>query len=354
MAALLVFTTRWDSVLVVGLLVERAVRDAACVIVSPIHCLARTFGRLFIRRLVGNRLILLIVRPRLFWHRRASGDTVASGMPDPAIAFVGVSFGRGGDRAVLIDFSLEVAPGEVFALVGRSGAGKSTILKLVNRLLVPTAGQVTVDGRPTLEWDPIALRRHIGYVLQDVGLFPHMTIGANVGMPLRLAGWPEERTAVQVARMLELVGLPAQHFEMRWPDQLSGGQRQRAGVARALAVDPPILLMDEPFGALDPMTRAELHREFHRIQARVRKTIVIVTHDMGEAFALADRIGVVDEGRLVACEAPSAIARSRDPQVRQLLDAMPAVDRIARPHPEREASGFATPPADGSGEPPRW
>jgi osmoprotectant transport system ATP-binding protein len=330
MTALLVFASRRNAILVVGLLGERAVRNAACAVVRRTDCFARTLGWLFVRRLIRNRLILLIVRPRLFWHRRASGDTVASGMPDPAIAFVGVSFGRGGDRAVLTDFSLEVAPGEVFALVGRSGAGKSTILKLVNRLLVPTAGQVTVDGRATLEWDPIALRRHIGYVLQDVGLFPHMTIGANVGMPLRLAGWPDERIAAQVARMLDLVGLPAQQFQTRWPDQLSGGQRQRSGVARALAVDPPILLMDEPFGALDPMTRAELHREFHRIQNRVRKTVVIVTHDMGEAFALADRIGVVDEGRLVACEAPSEIARSRDPHVRQLLDAMPAAFADAR------------------------
>jgi osmoprotectant transport system ATP-binding protein len=353
MAALLVFTTRWDSVLVVGLLVERAVRDAACVIVSPIHCLARTFGRLFIRRLVGNRLILLIVRPRLFWHRRASGDTVASGMPEPAIAFVGVSFGRGGDRAVLADFSLQVAPGEVLALVGRSGAGKSTILKLVNRLLVPSAGQVTVDGRGTLDWDPIALRRHIGYVLQDVGLFPHMTIATNVGMPLRLAGWADGRISARVAQLLELVGLPARQFETRWPNQLSGGQRQRAGVARALAVDPPILLMDEPFGALDPMTRAELHREFHRIQERVRKTVVIVTHDMGEAFALADRIGVVDEGRLVACETPGGIARSRDPHVRQLLDAMPAIDRIATLEGKGEAAPVADAPAERSAERPR-
>jgi osmoprotectant transport system ATP-binding protein len=251
-------------------------------------------------------------------------------MPEPAIAFVDVSFSRGEGRPVLANFSLQVERGEVLALVGRSGAGKSTILKLVNRLLVPTSGTVSVDGRSTREWDPIALRRRIGYVLQDVGLFPHLSIGANVAVPLRLAGWTDERMRARVSDLLDLVGLPAGQYANRWPDQLSGGQRQRVGVARALAVDPPILLMDEPFGALDALTRAELHVEFHRIQDRVGKTVVIVTHDMGEAFALADRIGVIDEGRLVACQTAAAIARSTDPHVRRLLDAMPTLPSNAR------------------------
>jgi osmoprotectant transport system ATP-binding protein len=240
-----------------------------------------------------------------------------------AIEFRDVSFTRPGGRLVLDRMSLAVEVGEVLALVGRSGAGKSTILKLVNRLLLPDRGVVLVDGRETREWEPIRLRRRVGYVLQDVGLFPHMTIADNVATVARLERWPAERIASRVAELLELVGLPAGQFAARWPDELSGGQRQRVGVARALAVDPPVLLMDEPFGALDPLTRADLHVEFRRIQDRVRKTVMIVTHDMGEAFALADRIGVIDDGRLVACEQPAAVAASTDPHVRRLLDAMP-------------------------------
>src|SRR5262245_41873564 len=243
----------------------------------------------------------------------------------PAIEFREVSFTRPGGRLAVDRLTVSVEVGEVLALVGRSGAGKSTILKLVNRLLLPDSGVVLVDGRDTREWEPIRLRRHVGYVLQDVGLFPHWSIADNVATVARLERWPAERIAARVAELLELVGLPATEFQSRWPDELSGGQRQRVGVARALAIDPPILLMDEPFGALDPLTRAELHGEFHRIQARVRKTVMIVTHDIGEAFALADRIGVIDQGRLVACERPATIAASRNPQVRSLLDAMPAI-----------------------------
>src|SRR5206468_9205595 len=156
------------------------------------------------------------------------------------------------------------------------------------------------------------------------GLFPHMSVADNVAVVPRLARWSAERITPRVDELLELVGLPAHEFAMRWPDELSGGQRQRVGVARALAVDPPVLLMDEPFGALDPLTRVELHREFRRIQDRLCKTVIIVTHDMGEAFALADRVGVLDAGILIACDRPQAVARSTDPHVRQLLDALPA------------------------------
>src|SRR5437773_7363346 len=183
-------------------------------------------------------------------------------------------------------------------MVGRSGAGKTTLLKLVNRVLLPQGGAVLVQGRDTRDWEPIQLRRRIGYVLQEVGLLPHMAVGGNVSVVPRLERWPPERVDRRVSELLELVGLNAQQFGPRWPDELSGGQRQRVGVARALAVDPPVLLMDEPFGALDPITRVELHLEFKRIQARVRKTVVIVTHDMREAFALATRIGVLDAGEL--------------------------------------------------------
>jgi osmoprotectant transport system ATP-binding protein len=186
---------------------------------------------------------------------------------------------------------------------------------------------VFVEQRDTREWEPIRLRRRVGYVLQDVGLFPHMTIAGNVSLVPRLEGWPRERMAARADELLELVGLAPRQFAARWPDELSGGQRQRVGVARALAVDPPVLLMDEPFGALDPLTRAELHEEFRRIQQRLKKSVIIVTHDMGEAFALADRIGVVEDGRLVACGTGEAVAESTDPHVRRLLDAMPTVPR---------------------------
>jgi osmoprotectant transport system ATP-binding protein len=244
-----------------------------------------------------------------------------------AIEFHDVSFARPGRPRVLNHFSLTVVSGDVLALVGRSGAGKTTLLKLVNRLLLPDEGAVLVEGRDTREWEPFALRRRVGYVLQDVGLFPHMTVADNVSVVPRLEGWAKERTASRVHELLELVGLAPQQFAGRWPDELSGGQRQRVGVARALAVDPPVLLMDEPFGALDPLTRAELHGEFRRIQQRVRKTVIIVTHDMGEAFALGNRVGVIDDGRLIAFDRPEIVASSREPLVRQLLDAVPVIPR---------------------------
>ena len=183
-----------------------------------------------------------------------------------------------------------------------------------------------VEGRDTREWEPIRLRRRVGYVLQDVGLFPHMTVADNIGVVPRLEGWAARARRRRASTSCSSwSGWRAQQFAARWPDELSGGQRQRVGVARALAVDPPVLLMDEPFGALDPLTRAELHAEFRRIQQRVRKTVIIVTHDMGEAFALGDRVGVLDEGRLIACDRPAVVAASRDPRVRQLLDALPAI-----------------------------
>src|SRR6476620_99298 len=244
-------------------------------------------------------------------------------MPPPVVQFDNVAFGYSDADPVIADFTLSVDPGEVLVLVGRSGAGKSTILKLVNRMLLPRSGSVRVEGRDTREWDSIQLRRRIGYVLQEIGLFPHMTVEQNVGLVPRLEQWPADRIRGRAAALLELVGLPPATFASRWPSELSGGQRQRVGVARALALDPPMLLMDEPFGALDPVTRSELHAEFHRIQDRLRKTVMIVTHDMGEAFALADRIGVVEEGKLIASEHPDGIAASQEPRVRQLLNAMP-------------------------------
>lgn len=236
----------------------------------------------------------------------------------------------GGTR-VLDAFSLRVSPGEVLTLVGRSGAGKSTALRLVNRLLLPTSGRVLVEGRDTREWDGIRLRRHIGYVLQDVGLFPHMTVAENVGLVPRLERWTKARTDGRVSELLDLVGLAPDVYAARRPHELSGGQRQRVGVARALALDPPILLMDEPFGALDPVTRVELRAEFLAIQRHLRTTVLVVTHDMAEAFALATRIGVLEAGTLVLCDTPALVAASTDPRVRRFVDTVPHVPDAVRP-----------------------
>lgn len=251
------------------------------------------------------------------------------------IEFRDVSFSHSEGPAILDGVSLRVEPGDVLALIGRSGVGKTTTLKLMNGLLQPTRGRVIVEGLDTREWEPFALRRRAGYVLQEVGLFPHMTVRQNVGLVPRLVGWESGRVQARVNEVLALVGLPAKEFADRWPADLSGGQRQRAGVARALAVDPPILLMDEPFGSLDPITRAEMHAEFARIQATLRKTVVIVTHDMDEALDLGTRVGILEEGRLVACDRPEAIVRSTDPRVRALFDARrpgEARRREAAPH----------------------
>jgi osmoprotectant transport system ATP-binding protein len=215
------------------------------------------------------------------------------------VHFENVSFARPGGVPIIDELTLSIVAGEVVVFAGRSGAGKSTLLKLVNRLLVPTAGSVRVEGRDTRDWDAIRLRRRIGYVLQDVGLFPHMTVEDNVSVVPRLEGWSANRVRARSLALLELVGLPPGTFASRWPSELSGGQRQRVGVARALAADPPILLMDEPFGALDPVTRVELQREFARIQHQLQTTVILVTHDMAEASALGRRIGVLDTGKLV-------------------------------------------------------
>lgn len=251
---------------------------------------------------------------------------------DPALVeFEDVAFRHPGRPPVFTRLSLRVQAGETVALVGRSGAGKSTCLRLVNRLLVPTRGRVTVDGRDTRAWDPIQLRRRVGYVIQDVGLFPHMTVADNVGIVPRLEGWAEARVASRISELLDLVGLPPGEYASRWPHELSGGQRQRVGVARALAVDPPILLMDEPFGALDPVTRAEVRRQFTTLRQRLRTTVLLVTHDIAEALALGDRVGVLDSGSLIAFDSPARLMTTDDARVRLLLDAQPLLREQERP-----------------------
>ena len=238
--------------------------------------------------------------------------------PRPAVQFLAVSASRGG-RRVLHDVTLTVGARETVALVGRSGSGKTTLLRVVNRLLETDAGRVLVEDRDVREWDPIALRRRTGYVIQDVGLFPHFTVAGNVATVLTLLMWDEARIARRVDELLTLVGLDPVDFRDRWPDQLSGGQRQRVGLARALAADPPLLLMDEPFGALDPITRSELHAEFKHVKTVIARTVIIVTHDITEAFQLADRGAVLHDGRISACAPGAELQRSNDPRVAALV-----------------------------------
>jgi osmoprotectant transport system ATP-binding protein len=198
------------------------------------------------------------------------------------------------------ELSLEVPEGDVCVLVGPSGCGKTTTLKMINRLIEPTGGRIYIAGDDVTDADPVQLRRRIGYVIQQVGLFPHQTIGTNVGTVPKLLGWKRDDIAARVEELLELGGLEPSEFRDRYPAQLSGGQRQRVGVARALAADPPVLLMDEPFGAIDPVTRERLQDEFLRLQATVHKTIVFVTHDIEEAVKMGDRIAILDVGGILA------------------------------------------------------
>jgi osmoprotectant transport system ATP-binding protein len=227
------------------------------------------------------------------------------------IEFRDVSYRVSGIQ-VLSDLNLRVAHGEILVLLGRSGSGKTTTLKLVNRLVTPTSGQVLVNGKANDQVDVIQLRRGIGYVIQEAGLFPHFTVERNIGLVPKIEGWTEERVRARVQEMLQLVGLSAD-LASRYPHQLSGGQRQRVGVARALAADPAILLMDEPFGALDPLTRDELQREFLLLQQRVHKTVVFVTHDLREALRLASRIALMEAGELVTVLTPAEFLISSDP-----------------------------------------
>jgi osmoprotectant transport system ATP-binding protein len=231
------------------------------------------------------------------------------------LEFRGTTYRLPSGTALISGLNLKIAQGETLVLLGRSGSGKTTTLKLINRLLEPTEGEILIAGRPGVSWDIIQLRRGIGYVIQDAGLFPHWTVERNVGLVPKLEGWREEKIRARVREMLLLVGLPPDEFAKRRPSALSGGQKQRVGVARALAADPPILLMDEPFGALDPITRSDLQREFRALALRLRKTIVFVTHDVREALFLGTRIALLDQGRLVGVYAPAEFLKATEPEI---------------------------------------
>jgi len=233
-----------------------------------------------------------------------------------ALDFRGVGFRLPSGTPLVSGLNLKVAGGETLVLLGRSGSGKTTTLKLVNRLLEPTEGEVLIADRSAGSWDAIELRRKIGYVIQDVGLFPHWSVERNVGLVPTLDRWPADKIRARIQEVLSLVGLPAAEFAARRPSELSGGQRQRVGVARALAADPPILLMDEPFGALDPVTRADLQREFHALAARLQKTILFVTHDVREALLLGTRIALLEKGRLVGIYSPTEFLKASEPEAR--------------------------------------
>lgn len=234
---------------------------------------------------------------------------------NPVVQFRGVSY-RAGGRTVLEDFNLSVEKGETVVLLGRSGSGKTTALKLVNGLIFPASGQVLVEGKPTTEWNPVELKRRIGYVIQEAGLFPHFTVAANVGIVPRLANWPAAKTAARVTEMLANVGLA--DYAGRYPRSLSGGQRQRVGVARALAANPSLLLLDEPFGALDPVTRLDLQRQFRAL----RETALFVTHDIREALLLASRVALLRNGHLEVVASPEDFTRSQNQEARAFLEVL--------------------------------
>src|ERR1700674_1117212 len=258
-------------------------------------------------------------RPPMRPVNRTPGNEapISSATADPIIEFQEVTYSVKGRSAPLISqLSMFVNSGETLVLLGRSGSGKTTLLRLINRMLVPSSGEVVVEGKSTVEWDAIRLRRHIGYVIQEAGLFPHFTVAENVGLVPKLEKWNPARIAERTDELLKIVGLDPKEFAQRRPAQLSGGQRQRVGVARALGADPSILLMDEPFGALDPVTRSELQREFSGLARRLGKTIIFVTHDLREALLLASRIVLLQSGRIVANARPQEFPHIDHPEVR--------------------------------------
>ncbi len=238
------------------------------------------------------------------------------------VEFASVSYTLPNGRALLCNVSLQIEEGTITALLGRSGSGKTTLLRMVNGLVVPTTGKVVVDGRATAGWNTIELRRRIGYVIQETGLFPHMTVTRNLGMALELAGTRKTKIAARGEEVLALVGMSLAEYGERYPWQLSGGQRQRVGLARALASDPALLLMDEPFGALDPMTRAEMQTMTRELFARMKKTVLLVTHDLDEALYLAERVVFLVDGEVAADLRADEVLASEHPPVREYVHAV--------------------------------
>ena len=248
-----------------------------------------------------------------------------------AVEFRDVSFRHASSRnepaqseAILSGLTFSVRQGETLVLLGRSGSGKTTTLKLINQLLTSTGGEILVQGKPLNDWDIIQLRRSIGYAIQEVGLFPHFTVERNITLVPHLEDWPKERIEPRLRELMHLVGLD-EDLRKRYPRELSGGQRQRVGVARALAADPPTLLMDEPFGALDPITRLELQREFLALQKKLQKTVVFVTHDLREALMLGSRIGLMEAGELMSISSVDQFKHSQEPLVRQYFEAFEGI-----------------------------
>lgn len=244
--------------------------------------------------------------------------TDVSGVPSHILEIRDISCALGG-ATVLRHISLDVEEGETVVLLGRSGSGKTTLLKSINGLVPPSAGEIRFEGRPAAEWNPVEMRRRMGYVIQEAGLFPHWSVEANVGLVPRLEKWEAPRVAARVALLLQTVGLAPEEFRRRYPRQLSGGQRQRVGIARALGADPPLLLFDEPFASLDPITRYELQRQFLELRRTVRKTALFVTHDVREALMLATRIALLNKGALELLATPAEFLAARTPEAKAFL-----------------------------------
>jgi len=244
-------------------------------------------------------------------------------IPQPLVEFTDVSFSHvAASTPIISHLSFTVHEGETLVLLGESGCGKTTTLKLINRLFLPSSGEVKVEGKPTTEWDPIRLRRRTGYVIQEGGLFPHFTVERNIGLVPSLERWDQIRIKQRDDELLSLVGLEPEEFGNRYPGELSGGQRQRVGVARALAAEPPLLLLDEPFGALDPLTRASLQREFIELTQRLEKTAVFVTHDVREALLLGSHIGLMHKGKLLQLDTPDEFRKSKNELARAYLETL--------------------------------